>query len=127
MYNNFPDFKSIASKDFEISTEIKISVNNPLNLSSPVTLGGLIWGCDDTHFKYFAVNKVAASGGSYTYQYTLGEYSSGYTTWKSYTAFTGTDSTKLTIKKANSKYNFFVDDVQVSVQNLLQLKANSMW
>jgi len=113
MYNKFPDFKTIASKDFELSTEIKISVYNPLNLASPVTLGGLLWDSDDTHFKYFAVNKVAATAGTYTYQYTIGEYSSSYTTWKSYTAFTAKDSTKLTIKKAKSKYYFFVDDVQV--------------
>jgi hypothetical protein len=126
MYNKFPDFISIASKDFEISTEIKISVYNPLNLASPVTLGGLIWGCDDTHFKYFAVNKVAASGGSYTYQYTLGEYSSSYTTWKSYTAFTAKDSTKLTIKKANSKYYFFVDDVQVYTKDYSTLSYDGV-
>lgn len=113
MYIKFPDFKSIASKDFEISTSVKLAVNNPLNLTSPVTLGGLLWDSDDTHFKYFVVNKVAASGGTFTYQYTIGAYSSGYTTWKSYTAFTAKDSTKLTIKKANSKYYFFLDDVQV--------------
>jgi len=113
MYINFPDFKSIASKDFEINTSINLDVNNPLNLSSPVTLGGLVWDSDDTHFKYFIIRKNPGSGGTFTYQYAIGAYSSSYTTWKDYTSFTAGASTKLSIKKANSKYYFFIDDVQV--------------
>jgi hypothetical protein len=117
-YNKFPDFKSISSKDFEISTKIWINSYNPLNQLFPEAIGGLIWSADDTHFSYFAVkqstvlDKVYKSK-SYVYSYQIGKYDGDYTIWKDYTIFTGTDSTKLTIKKANSKFYFFVNDFQV--------------
>lgn len=117
MYINFPDFKSIASKDFEINTSIKLDVNNPLNLASPVTLGGLIWDSDDSNFKYFVIQKIPGSGGTFTYQYTIGAYNGSYNTWKDFTSFTANASIKLSIKKANSKYYFFIDDVQVYSQD----------
>jgi len=117
MFNKFPDFKSIASKDFEISTCIKISTYGLVAIGSSI-YGGLIWNTDDTHFRYFLIRKtysrdLTLKSKSYTYSYQIGQYDGGYTTWLDYTTFAGKDSTKLTIKKANSKLYFFVDDVQV--------------
>lgn len=118
MFNKFPDFKLIAPKDFEISTCLKISSYNPLLSLNLYCYGGLIWNADDTHFRYFLVRKTfqldrSYKSKSYIYSYQIGEYDNGYTTWKDYTEFSGSDSTKLSIKKANSKYYFFIDDVQV--------------
>ena len=118
MYNKFPDFKSIASKDFEISSRIKIYSYMPLTPLSTVSTGGIIWNADDSHFRYFVVKETytidrTLKSKSSTYSYQIGQYDGGYTIWKDFTTFTGKDSTKLTIKKANSKLYFFIDDVQV--------------
>ena len=118
MYNKFPDFKSIASKDFEISTSIKISSYMPLIPLSTVSTAGIIWNADDSHFRYFVVKETytidrTLKSKSSSYSYQIGQYDGGYTIWKDFTSFTGKDSTKLTIKKANSKLYFFIDDVQV--------------
>ncbi len=118
MYINFPDFKTVSTKDFEISTSVKIASYQELVTTSTYVYGGLIWNTDDTHFRYFIVRKGYTLDRSYkskgaTYSYAIGEYSGGYTTWKDYTSFTGKDSTKLSIKKAGSKCYFFVDDAQV--------------
>jgi hypothetical protein len=115
-YNRFPDFKSITSKDFELSTSIKIYPFNPLNILGSTYSGGLIWNADDSHFRYFVVKKISTRVGpsfSYTYSYQIGTYDGSYTIWKDYTSFTGTDSIKLTIKKANSTFYFFINDSQV--------------
>lgn len=117
MYNKFPDFKAVTSKDFEISTSLKITSYGLVAIGSEL-IGGIIWNADDTHFRYFVVKKLYAleklyKSKAWTYQYAMGQYDGTYTTWKDYTTFAGKDSTKLTIKKANSKLYFFIDDVQV--------------
>jgi hypothetical protein len=117
MYNKFPDFKTIATMDFEISTSLKIYGYGLVGLGTSL-IGGLIWNSDDNHFRYFVVKKVYAlekvyKSKSYAYSYSIGQFDGSYTTWKDYTTFAGKDSTKLTIKKANGNLYFFVDDVQV--------------
>jgi len=117
MFNKFPDFKSIASKDFEISTMVKISGYGLVPFGSYI-YGGLIWNADDTHFRYFLVRKNAtldlpSRPKGYSCYYQIGQFDGDYTTWKDYTLFSGKDSTILTIKKAGSKMYFFVDGTQV--------------
>lgn len=131
MFNRFPDFKSIASKDFEINTSIKLSSYNPAGARLLYFTGGFIWNADDTHFRYFIVKKTASldisrKSKAYNYSYQIGEYDNGYTTWKDYTSFAGTDSTKLTIKKAGSKMYFFVDDTQVYSSNYASISYDGV-
>ena len=43
----------------------------------------------------------------------IGKYDGTYSNWLDFTSFTGADSLNLTIKKADSKYYFFINNVQV--------------
>ncbi|GEM_PF-5875258 len=115
VYNNFPDFKAVEAKDFEINTKLVIE---SFGLVGPGTSmdGGLIWNTDNAHFSFFIARKSVLSAIpsiTYSYKYQIGSYAGSYTIWKDNTSFTGTDTIKLSIKKANSKYYFFINDVQV--------------
>jgi hypothetical protein len=116
-YKKFPEFESVDTKDFEISTSITINSYNPLRLLFPGEIGGLVWNTDDTHFSYFAVKKAfilsRTFSSYYKYTYQIGNCDGAYDIWKDFTEFTGTDSLKLTIKKASDKIYFFINDVQV--------------
>jgi len=118
VFNNFPDFNSVDNKDFEISTTIKIISSGLLSELGTSRIGGLAWNIDSTHYNYFIVKKVSSiSRSKYdfptSFSFMIGKYDGTYSNWLDFTSFTGADSLNLTIKKAESKYYFFINNVQV--------------
>jgi hypothetical protein len=125
-YINLPEFvTAINSNDFEISTSIFNSSYSANVVLTADYIGGLIWDSDDTHFKYFGIKKHLLMG-TITYYYTIGSYSGSYSTWKDYTTFTGSASNKLTIKKGNGYYYFFINDIQVFKYSFSNLTYNGV-
>ncbi|MCX6254040.1 MAG: hypothetical protein NTV31_06115, partial [Bacteroidia bacterium] len=110
-YINLPDFKTVSSEDFEINTTISIDAYDG-NLIAGTDMGaGFVWNCDETHFRYFGINKhvETVSPVTYSYSYSIGGYDGSYNVWQPYTPFNGNESNKLTIKKGSGHYYFFIN------------------
>ena len=116
-YISIPAFLTMAnSKDFEINLRIK-NATYDASAANPDMIAGFIWDNASANFKYFGIKKSVPSGTTTaSYYCTAGSYSGSYTTWLSYTSFTGTDYNKLTIKKGGGNYYFYVNDIKVLKQ-----------
>ncbi|MBK9391442.1 MAG: hypothetical protein IPN68_15120 [Bacteroidetes bacterium] len=118
VYSGFPDFEVIENKDWEIKTCINISSYGGFVSFGVSMVGGLTWNSDDSHFNFFLVKKVQtldrySLGIANSYSYQVGKYDGSYTILQDYTTFSGSDSLRLSIKKANDKYYFFINNNQV--------------
>ncbi|MFO7923887.1 MAG: hypothetical protein R6U58_09370 [Bacteroidales bacterium] len=121
LYNDFPGLLSkVSDRDFEITAMIKHTPFELLIIDDEL-LGGLVWDSDDENFKFFGVLRRHKRGisdpSSSEFYYIIGNYDGSFTTWKTYTQFTGEDYNKLSIKKGDGYYYFFINDVQIHKQS----------
>jgi hypothetical protein len=116
------------SEDFEINAAL---TNLPYSLAVAYEeeIGGIVWDCGSSNFKYFTIKKVLGSNpllSTPTYYYSAGSYNGSYTTWKAYTLFSGSATNSVSIKKAGGYYYFYVNGVKLLKQSYSSISYNGV-